>query len=90
MFKFLSRVILFAAGLVFAASLLLALVLVAMLWALRAGWARITGKPVAPWVMRVNPRAGWQQVYRGGQGAKSEPQARRRDTLQDVTDVEVK
>jgi len=61
MFNFLLRVILFAFGLVFAVSLAFALLLLAALWALRYGWARLTGKPVTPWVMRFNPGAGFDR-----------------------------
>ena len=61
MFNFLLRVILFAFGLVFAASLAFAVLLVFVLWALRYGWARLTGKPVTPWVMRFHPGQGFDR-----------------------------
>lgn len=79
--RFVLRLVLLAAGLVFAASLLVVLLLLTTVWLLRAGWARITGQPVTPWVMRVDPRAGWRRATR------SRPQ---RATPADVTDVEVK
>ena len=61
MFNFLLRVILFAFGLVFAASLAVAVLLLAAVWGLRYGWARLTGKPVTPWVMRFHPGAGFDR-----------------------------
>lgn len=54
MFNFLLRVILFLMGLVFAASLAVVVLLLGAVWALRYGWARLTGQPIAPWVMRFN------------------------------------
>src|SRR2546427_5522550 len=53
-------------GLVFFVSLLTAAALLALVWAVRALWARLTGQPVMPWAMRMSPRAGWQTVYRSG------------------------
>lgn len=59
--RFTLRVIFFLFGLVFALSLLVAVLFVAALWGLRALWARLTGKPVTPWVMRMSPMAGWRR-----------------------------
>jgi hypothetical protein len=53
-------------GLVFFVSLLTAAALLALVWGVRALWARLTGQPVMPWSMRMSPRAGWQTVYRSG------------------------
>lgn len=90
-FTFLVRLILVAAGLVFAASLAFAFVLMLAAWGVRAAWGRLTGRPVMPFVVRVDPRDGFQRVYRGaGQGSRT-PRA---DAVQpgrrilDVTDVE--
>ena len=58
------RVIVIAMGLVLFASLLVAAMLLALVWALRAGWARLTGRPVTPWVMGVDPRTGFSTVFR--------------------------
>lgn len=90
--RFVLRLVLLAAGLVFAASLLVAMLLLAMVWVLRAGWARLTGRPVTPWVMRVDPRAGWQRATRAGPWAPAAraPGPQQRATPADVTDVEVK
>lgn len=86
--SFLVRLVLLAAGLVFAASLLVALAFFAVFWALRYGWARLTGRPVAPFVMHINPRAGFGRVYRPGPSQAADEPARR--DLADVTDVEIK
>ena len=61
MMNFILRVILFFMGLVLAASLAVAVLLLAAIWGLRYGWARLTGKPVTPWVMRFNPGAGFDR-----------------------------
>jgi hypothetical protein len=89
--RFVARFFLLAAGLVFAASLLVAMLLLATVWLVRAGWARLTGQPVTPWVMRVDPRAGWQRATRSSrQAAPDGPLAPQRGARGDVTDVEVK
>ena len=94
-FKLILRLVLLAAGLVFAASLLLAAVLFLVLWGLRAAWARLAGKPVAPFVWRVDARTGFGSVFRTRSGAakvaepgSTTPVGRRQ--LPDIEDVEVK
>ena len=87
------RVVLLAAGLVFAASLAVALVLVLGIWLLRAAWSKITGRPVTPFVVRIHPRSGFDGVYRR---ARAQGRTSRADSMQpgrngsDVTDVEPK
>ena len=96
--RFVLRLLLVGVALVFAASLLVVVMLLASAWGVRAMWARLTGRPVTPWVMRVNPGAGWQSVFRAGErwqpraraAAPGEPPARGRPDLLDVTDVQVK
>ncbi|MDB5877658.1 MAG: hypothetical protein JWQ41_1072 [Variovorax sp.] len=66
MLNFILRVVLFFLGLVVAASLVCAVLLLAAVWFLRAGWAKITGKPVTPWVMRFNPRSGFDRFTAAG------------------------
>ena len=58
-------------------------------------WAKITGQPVTPFVMRMDPRTGFGRVYRGAQGAApppspGPPQPPGSPRTDDVTDVEVK
>lgn len=60
MVNFIFRAVLLLIGLVFAASLAVAALLLAAVWGLRYGWARLTGKAVTPWVMRFNPGAGFR------------------------------
>ena len=62
--RWLIRAVLVVAGLVMFLSLLAAVLVLALAWGLRALWARLTGRPVVPWTMRVDPRAGWSTVYR--------------------------
>lgn len=64
--RWLIRAVLVVAGLVMFVSLLVAVLVLALAWGLRALWARITGRPVVPWTMRVDPRTGWSTVYRSG------------------------
>jgi hypothetical protein len=61
MLNFLLRLVLFFLGLLFAASLAVAVLLLAAVWGLRYGWARLTGQPVQPWVMRFDPRHGFDR-----------------------------
>lgn len=86
------RLVLVVAGLVFAAALLVALLLLVAFWMLRAAWARLTGQPVTPFVMRMNPRSGFEHVFRAGQGMQRDtgPQPPGRRGIADVTDVEPK
>ncbi|MGI4778195.1 MAG: hypothetical protein ACRYGA_08745 [Janthinobacterium lividum] len=66
MFNFILRVVLFFFGLLVAAVLLCGVLLLAAMWMLRAGWARLTGKPVVPWAMRFNPRSGFDRFTAAG------------------------
>jgi hypothetical protein len=88
---FVLRLVLLVAGLLFAASLAVAFVLMLCVWTLRAAWARLTGRPVVPFVIRIDPRGGFERMYRGaGQGGRT-PRAnavRRGQEIADVTDVE--
>ncbi|RYF81727.1 MAG: hypothetical protein EOO29_09555 [Comamonadaceae bacterium] len=65
MFSFLIRVILFFVGLLFAASLAVVALLLVAVWMARAGWSRLTGKPMTPWTVmfgnRFDPRAGFER-----------------------------
>lgn len=60
-FRWLFRAVLLLAGLVFFACLLVAATLLFSVWLVRALWARLTGRPVSPWVFRVDPRAQWSR-----------------------------
>ena len=83
LFAFLLRVVLLAAGLVFAASLAVVFCVLLAFWLLRAGWASLTGKPRSPFVVRFRAAEGFRQAYRRGQPV-------RRPLAADVTDVEPK
>ncbi|QNK73524.1 hypothetical protein H7F36_20930 [Variovorax sp. PAMC28562] len=67
MMNFILRLVLFMLGLVFAASLAVAVLLLAAVWGVRYGWARLTGRPVTPWVMRFNPGAGFNRFRAAAQ-----------------------
>lgn len=94
-FRSLARVfvtlLMLTTGLVVAASLLAALLVLLAAWGLRYGWARLAGRPVAPFVMGIDPRAAFERVFRARAGAAAQPAwrapgARLRPV--DVTDVE--
>ena len=62
--RLLLRLVLVAVGVVFFLSLLAAALVLALVWGLRALWARLTGRPITPWTTRIDPRTGWSTVYR--------------------------
>ena len=70
MLNFFLRLILFFLGLIFAASLAVAVLLLALVWGLRYGWARLTGQPVKPWVMRFNPGSGFDRFRQASKPAE--------------------
>jgi hypothetical protein len=90
--NFLIRLVLLAAGLVFAASLALMAIVLLVLWCLRAVWYKLTGKPINPFVMRMSPGAGFGNIYRTRQAPGSADTAAKskRIATDDVTDVEAK
>jgi hypothetical protein len=65
--RWMVRLVVIAMGLVLFASLLIAMMALGLVWLLRAGWARLTGRPVTPWVMRMDPRTGFHSMYRSTQ-----------------------
>ncbi len=95
-FVFLLRLVLMLAGLLFAASLVVVALSLVALWGLRYLWAKLTGQPVLPFVMRVDPRDGFNRMYRARQqqGARTADDgptvAPSRERIVDVTDVEPK
>jgi hypothetical protein len=88
--KFFLRVVLIAAGLIFALSLALVMVVLFAAWGLRTLWCKLTGQPLTPFATRFDPRTGFDQVFRQAErhGAASASPSRR--VLGDVTDVEPK
>lgn len=92
------RLLFVAAGLVFAASLLFAMLVLLGYWLVRAGWARLTGRPITPWRMRMDPRAGWSRFYQAGEQAAGRAASRQQrrgppgqpGALLDVSDAEIK
>ena len=95
-FVFLLRLVLMLAGLLFATSLVVVALSLVALWGLRYLWAKLTGQPVLPFVMRVDPRDGFNRMYRARQqqGARTTDDgpaaAPGRERTVDVTDVEPK
>ena len=62
--RWLVKAVLFVAGVVLFLSLLAAAFLLALVWGVRALWARLSGRPIVPWTMRFDPRQSWSTVYR--------------------------
>ncbi len=60
------RISLMLIGLVFFLCLMAVAAMFALVWGVRMVWARLTGRPAAPWTMPMSPRSGWQTVYRSG------------------------
>jgi hypothetical protein len=88
---FLLRLFLFAGALLFAASLAVAAVLMLALWSIRAAWAKLTGRPVAPIIVGINPRSGFDRMYRRTKQGSRQPRAddaRTGRPAAGVTDVE--
>lgn len=76
--RFLLRLMLVAAGLVFAASLAITVGVLLAAWWARATWARLTGRPISPFIVRVHPADAFRSTCRP------------RRAVADVTDVEPK
>jgi hypothetical protein len=74
------RLGLFAVGLVLVAGMVALFTLVLALWSVRAVWLKLTGRPVAPFVMRFGAR----DVFRRA-AARPSPRA-----VADVIDVEAR
>ena len=64
MMNFFIRLVLFLLGLIVATGLFFLVLVLAAVWGLRYGWARLTGKPVSPWATmggRFVPRSGFDR-----------------------------
>lgn len=87
------RVFLVLAGLVVAASAVVVFVLLLAVWAVRAGWAKLTGRPVTPFVARMHRFGGPGEMMRRREASRT-PRAdsvvQRRPGRADVTDVEAR
>ncbi len=96
--RFLVRVVLLLAGVVFFLSLVAAAAVLLVLWAGRALWAKLTGRPVMPWVMPTQAAATWSSMRQkaGGFAARTReaPPSKRGGVLPqvaaDVTDVQAR
>lgn len=87
------RLFLLLAGLVVGASALVVFALLMGWWGLRSGWAKLTGRPVTPFVARMHPFGGFEEMMRRTQASRT-PRADsvvpRRPARADVTDVEAR
>jgi hypothetical protein len=87
------RAVLVVAGLVFTASVLLVFTVLLALWSVRALWGRLTGRPVAPFGMRMGPGGAFADMMRRARPAASrtpraDGAAGLRGRLAEVSDVE--
>ncbi|TFY98777.1 hypothetical protein [Ramlibacter rhizophilus] len=73
--RLLTSLVLLAVGLVVALSLAFAGLVLLAGWGLYAGWARLTGRPIVPFAMRMDPRAGFGRFYRAA-AEKAAPASR--------------
>ena len=81
------RLVVLAMGVLFFLSLLAAAAVLALVWGLRALWARLPGRPVTTWVMGIDQSNGWRNENRSTARWKAQrPEPPRRDD-HDVTDV---
>ena len=87
-FGLILRIVLLFAGLVFFLGLVFAACVLLAIWLVRALWARLTGRPVAPWTFQVNRQAMWNRFYRPPGAQQGSPAPQRDDS--DVIDVEPK
>jgi hypothetical protein len=96
LFSWTLRLALLAMGLLVFLSFLVLIAALGLIWACRALWAKLLGRPVRPWVMKVAPRDAWGRFgaqptrATGGQvdAAVDVPPSRRPKL--DVEDVEIK
>lgn len=63
------RIVLLMVGAVFVLSVLALACVLATVWCVRALWCKLTGQPVAPWVMPMRNAASWASMaQRAGAG----------------------
>jgi hypothetical protein len=86
------RIVLVLAGLVVGASALVVFVLLLALWGARAGWAKLTGRPVTPFVARMHPFGPGEMMRRSeaSRTPRADSVVPRRPARGDVTDVEAR
>jgi len=90
--RFLLQLLLVSAGLVFAASLAVVFMVLLAAWTVRAGWARLTGRPVSPFIARMRPGDAFGGFMRRQRAAEPARPARASGFGRsgDVTDVEAR
>lgn len=85
------RVFLVLAGLLVGASAVVVSVLLLAVWSARAGWAKLTGRPMTPFVARMHPFGTFEEMVRRTQASRpprADSVVQRRPRSADVTDVE--
>ena len=93
---FLLRVLLLAFGLLAAAVVSVLFLLLLTAWLVRAAWARLSGRPVMPFGMRMGPRSVFDEMMRrapqrpASRTPRADAAAVGRGRLGDVTDVQPK
>lgn len=87
------RVLLVLAGAVLAASVAAAGLVVFALWGLQAAWARLLGRPAAPFIARMHPFGAFGGMMRRAPqpaGTRTPRADAVSGRIADVTDVEAK
>ena len=91
------QLLLLAAGLAAAAVVAVVFLLLLAAWSLRSAWARLTGRPVAHFGMRMGPRSVFEEMMRrapevpaASRTPRADAAATGRGRVPDVTDVEPK
>lgn len=91
--RFLIGLVLLVGGLFVAGGLALLGILMVGVWGALAAWAKLTGRPAMPFISRIDPRAGFERMYRRAAQGSGWPQAdarQRRPSIGDVSDVEAR
>jgi hypothetical protein len=94
--SFLLRLAFVVAATLAVAAFACVLVLAAAFWALRSAWARLTGRPVTPFAMRIVPRNLFEEMVRRApvpspsRTPRADAAVGPRGRAPDVTDVRAK
>jgi hypothetical protein len=92
------RAVLLAVGLVFAGLVACLFVLMLVFWACAAAWGKLTGRPVARFSTRIDPRSAFDEMMRRAPPAREGSRTPRADAAagvprriaEEATDVEAR
>ena len=80
------RIVMLMVGVVFFLSLLSVACILAVVWGVRALWAKLTGQPVTPWVMPMRAAGTWASMAQraGGFGGMAGGAASQREAKEEA------